>query len=58
LKREEVGREGEKPFGEAGFGQADPREIRLPREATFFAIEVVACPEVIAGKSAQFDFGF
>ena len=49
LKREEVGREGEKPFGKAGFGQADPREIGLSGEVTLSTAEAPACAEVIAG---------
>ena len=58
LKREEVGREGEKPFGEAGFGQADPREIGLPGEVALPTAEAFACAEVIAGQPAKFNFGF
>jgi hypothetical protein len=49
LKREEVGRKGEKPFGEAGFGQADPGEIGLSGEVALSTAEALACAEVIAG---------
>ena len=49
LAGEEVGREGEKPFGEAGFGQADSGEIGLSGEVALPTAEAFACAEVIAG---------